>query len=312
MTLRALISALLLSASLNGIAAAQGSPPAAKPSKVDKKPLRRQSTPTPKPAGKDALRQIPEQERSRVAPAPLQPPMDVENPANTHSRRFGGVLDNMEYDYLYRFHLGFAFSLIALDYRVVSPRDVQGGLNTSDIANAYVNLSSIVPAFGVSGLIDIHINQFFSFRLQLGPILGSKDLTFWGVNTASPNGYETMRLESIIIEMPVLLKYKALRISNWRPYIIAGLTPNVNVAAMGKFSEEKGIYVSVRPFDLHLNVGMGMDFYFQNFKMGIEAKYTTGFMDNITKDVLRGYEQYPASIQSAIAHSFVLTVLFDG
>jgi hypothetical protein len=293
----------------NSALAQNNAPAATRKSAIKKEPLRKQSSPAPTKTENKSLRLFPTYEPARVAPVPLQSAPEVENPSNMSNRIFGTTLNNMEYDYLDKFHFGFAFSLIALDYRIISSKNASGSLNVSDFANAYVNLSAITPAFGVSGMLDIHINQFFSFRIQIGPILGSKDLTFWGVADSS---YHTMRLESIIVEAPLLLKYKALRTSNARPYIIAGLTPSLNVAAMGKFNEEKGIYLAVKPFDLHFNIGIGGDFYLNNFKIGVEAKYTTGFINNVTKDVLQGYEGYPAAIERAVAHSFVLTVLFDG
>jgi hypothetical protein len=281
-----------------------------KPKSVEepKLPLRSISNPKPSKVKKEALRKNVVLEPMKIAPVPLQGDIEVENPSHNSIRIFGDAMNMLEYDYISKIHLGFAFSVVALDYRVITSKNTQGSLNTSDFTSAYVNLSSIQPAFGVSGLMDIHLNQFFSFRLQVGPILGSKDLTFWGIDSV----FRNMRLESIIIEMPLLLKYKAMRTSNIRPYMITGITPCVNVAAMGKFNEEKGIYLAVNPYDIQFNIGIGGDFYLRNFKVGIELKYSTSFFNNIFKDALQGYEKYPASIERAISHSFALSILFDG
>jgi hypothetical protein len=288
-----------LSAQINSLSAP-------KASKVSKSPLRKQSSPNPKRVNKNAISTHSTQEPSRVAPVPLQAPIEVENPSKNALRMYNTVQNNMEYDWLDKVHLGFAFSLVAFDYRIVSNKSAIGGA----FPTTYVNLGAIKPAFGVSGLVDLHINQFFSFRVQAGFAMGNREFEFFG--TEGDERTRSMSLEAIMIELPMLLKYKAMRISNVRPYVVTGLTPTVNVAAFGKFNEEKGIYLAVNPYDLHFNIGIGLDFYLSNFKVGVEAKYTTGFFNNITKDALVSYEQYPASIVRAFAQTFVLSILFDG
>jgi hypothetical protein len=280
--------------------------PRPKISDEPKLPLRQITKPTRKKVKKEAISENPTQQKSRVAPQPLQPPLEVENPSKNSLIIRNTVQNNMEYDWLDKFHLGFAFSLVAFDYRIVPTKASIGGA----FPTTYVNIGNIKPAFGVSGLIDIHINQFFSFRLQAGFAMGNRDLIFFGTEDSTKT--RTMSLEAIMIEMPLLLKYKAMRTGNIRPYIVTGFTPTVNVAAFGKFNEEKGIFLAVNPFDMHFNIGLGLDFYMSNFKIGLEAKYTTGFFNNISKDALAGYERYPAAIERAFAHTFVLTILFDG
>jgi hypothetical protein len=269
-------------------------------------PLRQIKRTKPAPVRKEPINEFPKYDVRKPAPVPLQPPQEVENPSKNSIRLFNSPQNYTAYDWLHKIHLGFAFSLVAFDYRIVSNKSAIGGAYPT----TYVNLGSMRPAFGVHGLMDVHINQFFSFRLQAGFAMGNRDLVFFG--TEDSTATRTISLEAIMIEMPLLLKYKAMRTSNIRPYIITGLTPTLNVAALGKFNEEKGILLAVNPFDLHFNIGVGLDFYMNNFKIGIEIKYTTGIINNILKDALVGYERYPLAIDRAFAHTFVLSLLFDG
>lgn len=213
------------------------------------------------------------------------------------------------YDHNRRFHFGFVLSLTALDYRMTSSQNSINNNTFNNFSFGHTDVSALTPAFGVSALMDIRLTQLLSFRLQIGPTFGSRDITFWGTEDSAK--MKTMRLESVLIEMPLLLKYKAMRTSDVRPYILTGLTPYVDVSAFRNFNEEKGIFLGLNPFDIAFNIGIGCDFYLEYFKFAIEAKYTTGFFNNISHKSLAGYEKYPAAINKAIAHSFVLSFLFE-
>jgi hypothetical protein len=251
-----------------------------------------------------------QEERPRYAnQKPLRAATFPYRPTPGSNKLLTNWLQQRAYDHNRRFHLGFVFSLTALDYRMTSSQNPINSNTFNNFSFGYADVSALTPAFGVSMLMDIRITQLLSFRLQVGPTFGSRDITFWGTEDSTKT--KTMRLESVLVEMPLLLKYKAVRTSDVRPYILTGLTPYVDVSAFRKFNEEKGIFLGLNPFDIAFNIGIGCDFYFEYFKFAIEAKYTTGFFNNISHKSLTGYEKYPAVITKSLAHSFVLSFLFE-
>jgi hypothetical protein len=198
-----------------------------------------------------------------------------------------------------------------MDYLMISSNQVisENASKFNDFTYHFADVSWFNPGFGASALMDIRLNQSFSFRMQVGPTFGSCDVNFWGTEDSSQ--YRTMRLESVIIEMPLLLKYKARRHSNVRPYMITGVTPYVNISAFRNFNEDKGIYLGLEPYDVALNFGIGLDFYYTYFKLAVEGKYVLGMMNNISKKALPNYEKYPAVINNSILQSFVLTIFIE-
>jgi hypothetical protein len=207
-----------------------------------------------------------------------------------------------QYDYTRRIHFGFTLSVGALDYRVISSPNTQR--NPSGI---FADVSSIMPALGVSALMDYRINHSLSFRLQLGPTFGTRDINFFRADTLE----RTMQIESVLLEMPILLKYKARRVSNFRPYLIVGVTPSCDVSSFKNFNEKRGIYVALRPFDVAGTFGIGFDSYADFFKFSLELKFVAGMINTKSDQTMKGFEQYPNAVEGLYHHSFVLSLIFE-
>jgi hypothetical protein len=85
-------------------------------------------------------------------------------------------------------------------------------------------------------------------------------------------------VETTMVELPILLKYKSDRRGNIRAYMIGGVKPAIE--ASGKKAEEnisKGL--EVKGFDLSLEAGIGLDLYFPLFKFSPELRFSRGIMD---------------------------------
>ncbi|GHT13239.1 hypothetical protein AGMMS4956_09110 [Bacteroidia bacterium] len=220
------------------------------------------------------------------------------------------ILSNTDYDYGRRVHFGFAFDFGVLDYNITSSKTAHGNTRPEDNRQYtyFVDMSTPSFAWGVTALMDVRINYSFSFRMQLGPMFGARKITFFDLNQ---DVQRTMLVESVLLDMPLLLKYKALRHSDLRPYLIAGIIPYVDVSSFRKFNEDKGVYIGTNAFDIAATAGFGVDLYFNFFKLSIEGKYVNGFVNNISKKALVGYEQYPAAIDKAYARYFVFSLVFE-
>ncbi len=212
-----------------------------------------------------------------------------------------------QYDYQRRLHFGFILAVSALDYKIISSSTPTYSSKSSTPHNFFVDVTNLSPALGVAALMDYRMNHNLSLRLQIGPTFGTRTLNFFEADTLSCG----MQLESVLLEMPILIKYKALRHSNIRPYMIAGITPSCDAAAFKSFNENRGIYVAVKPFDVAATIGIGFDAYFEFFKFGMELKYVAGLFNTISSETLDGLEQYPNAIDKMYSRSFVLSLIFE-
>ncbi|MDR1226533.1 MAG: PorT family protein [Prevotellaceae bacterium] len=212
------------------------------------------------------------------------------------------------YDYGKHVHFGFIFAFSTIDYVITSSPNTQySSKDPSRGYNYFVDVSSLSPTLGVAALMDVRISHNLSFRMQLGPSFGDAIINFYENNQLS----HQMRIESVLLEMPLLLKYKARREVDFRPYMIGGITPYSDIAAFKSLNENKGIFIGIRPFDVAATLGVGFDVYADFFKFSLEFKYSRGMISQVSSEYLEGYEQYPNAIKKMYQQSFVLSVIFE-
>lgn len=169
------------------------------------------------------------------------------------------------------------------------------------------------PGFSVGVLADLRINRHFSLRVLPTMHFGQKHLVFRNLNELNEYGqptFETQDLKNTYISVPVDLKFAAERFNNYRPYVVAGVNPMLNLS--GKDQD----YVQLKGHDLMLEVGLGCDFYLPFFKLIPELKFCYGLTNALDKnhiDELRDVNKLPyaRSISDVRTKMIVLTFYFE-
>lgn len=137
------------------------------------------------------------------------------------------------------------------------------------------------PGFSVGVLGDMRLGEHFNVRVSPTMHFGSKRLTFLDLDHLNDAGlpvHSTQDLKSSYLSVPVDLKFSAQRFNNYRPYVVAGVSPMINLT--GKAQD----YVQLKRFDALVNVGLGCDFYLPFFKLIPEVKFCYGLMDTLDKN----------------------------
>lgn len=143
--------------------------------------------------------------------------------------------------------------------------------------------SYYMPGFLISVLAaDIRLGNFFSIRFLPGVMLTTRSLEYsWNQNTASSHIYEPYRnVESVYGELPIELKYRALRWRNFRPYVTGGISYGFDFASLRdnrNNTNESIIRLSSK--DLRYTTGVGLDFFLRYVKFAIEFKMGFGISD---------------------------------
>ncbi len=237
-------------------------------------------------------------------------PMFNDVPTGFPKRLMMQPFSQQQYDYQRRVHFGFVLAVSALDYKVISSKNpTYSSRNPTMPYNFFVDVTSLSPALGVAALMDYRISHNLSARLQIGPTFGTRTLNFYDANADTLA--LGMQLESVLLEMPILLKYKALRNSDIRPYMIAGVTPYCDVSAFKNFNERQNLFIALKPLDVAVTIGIGFDAYFDFFKFALEVKYVSGLFSAISPNSLDGFEQYPNAIDKMYMRSFVFSLIFE-
>lgn len=196
-------------------------------------------------------------------------------------------------------HFGFCLGLNSMDFII------KNSFNSFQKDSLLSDISRSNPGFHIQIISNYRLGEYFDLRFLPGISFGQRDFNFF-INNELVN--DKHKLESNFLEFPILLKYKAKRLNNFRPYIVTG--PNLRVDLAKTFSEEDEIYMDLKRFDLFHEVGVGMDFYLPYFKFGIELKYSYGFM-NMLERRSTSHPEFQNAVDRLNSSIFMLSFHFE-
>ncbi|HJX71502.1 MAG TPA: porin family protein, partial [Bacteroidales bacterium] len=185
-------------------------------------------------------------------------------------------------------HFGFSIGLNTMDFNI---RQSRLGLDTMVLTDVV----SLRPGFQVHAISNFKLGKYFDFRILPGISFGGeREITYFNLNGGNTiQSDDVVRIESNFLELPVLIKYKAKRINNFRPFIIGGTTMRFDLAATKKTwgtSQKNNSLVLLNVFDGYYDIGFGVDFYLEYFKFTVELKYSVGITD-VLKRSLRNSDE---------------------
>ena len=191
--------------------------------------------------------------------------------------RSGRILSYQKVDQK-RLHFGFTLGLNSMDYAI----------RNSAKDNTRAEQVTFLPGFSVGIVSDLKLHENFSLRFQPGLEFGERTISYSDLPEGTKLGEETT-LESVVINLPFLLKYRAKRIDNFRPYLVGGFSYKMDVQAPSKLDINNdnvniddvndNVLVRLKPNYFCLEIGAGIDFYLPYFKFATELKFSLGLQD---------------------------------
>lgn len=181
----------------------------------------------------------------------------------------------------YPYHYGFAFSAGIMDFSVSH-------------ADYFVNQDTIRSiegkpgaVFGASMVGNLRLGPNFDLRFMPGLYFGQRDLEYLIVDKDSSVYSHTMKLESTLLQFPLLVKYRSTRQNNYRPYVVFGTNYAIDFAARKKIKEEDKPKIRLNRHDIYLEVGVGLDTYLPYFKLSTELRFSYGLLNMVNYDGTR-------------------------
>jgi hypothetical protein len=167
--------------------------------------------------------------------------------------------------------------------------------------------------FSVGVLADLRLSNNLNLRITPTMHFGAKHLTFHNLSDLDPEGFpheETQDLKSTYISFPIDLKFSAQRWNNYRPYLIGGVNPMINLT--GKDQD----YIQLKRFDTFLEIGLGCDLYLPFFKLIPELKFCYSLTDaldhNHANELMDANKRiYANAVTSGHSKMIVLTFYFE-
>ena len=210
-------------------------------------------------------------------------------------------VQNKQYIDYRRLHYGFFVGVHMQDLELVN-----NGYVTPEGQQWYADVPSYSPGFSVGVLADLRINSHLSLRLIPTMHFGDKTVVFREQNSGE---LERQQIKSTYVSLPIEAKIAAERFNNYRPYVIAGVSPMLDLTV------KKQRPILVKPFDLMLEVGLGCDFYLPFFKLNPEVKFAFSILDVLDKDrkdlLDANYLKYTQSLDKAVAKMIVFSFYFE-
>jgi len=159
----------------------------------------------------------------------------------------------------------------------------------------------------------MRLGQYLSLRVTPTMHFGSKRLMFRDMDDLTESGLprlSTQDLKNTYLSVPVDIKFSAQRFNNYRPYMLAGVAPMINLS--GKDQD----FIQLNRFDTMVEVGLGCDFYLPFFKLIPELKFCYSLTNALNKkhsDELTDVNKrvFSNSVDKAVSKMVVLTLYFE-
>lgn len=138
--------------------------------------------------------------------------------------------------------------------------------------------------FNLGILADLRLNNTFNLRMQPGMLFGQRNLVYT-IRDKTAETSDTVLVESLMqipsihLDLPLLIKMRAERINNYRPYIVAGMSVKYDLESRKKTEDGKEYQIKTYPLDYYCELGFGIDYYLPYFKLSTELKYCIGLKD---------------------------------
>jgi hypothetical protein len=140
--------------------------------------------------------------------------------------------------------------------------------------------------FSLGFIVNYRLTDFLDLRLTPKVAFYEHKLTYRFID---PNTLDKEELvETTMVELPLLLKYKSERRGNVRMYVIGGVKPGIE--ASGKNKEDESGNLKINGSNLSLEAGFGFDLYYPLFKFSPEIRFSRG-ISNLLANTTNAYGQ---------------------
>lgn len=157
---------------------------------------------------------------------------------------------------------------------------------TPDLDTVYSIEPEWSPGFSLGFIINYRMTDLLDFRVT--PKVAFYEHTLrYRYTDETPS--EEKLVETTMVELPLLLKYKSERRGNIRMYMIGGAKPALEASGK-KQVENRSNNLGVTGMNLSLEAGFGFDLYYPLFKFSPELRFSRGIV-NILENTTNIYGQ---------------------
>jgi hypothetical protein len=166
--------------------------------------------------------------------------------------------------------------------------------------------------FGLAGMHTLRISNRFEVRAIFPQLLFAyKNLTYH-LKYPDPSKNETpvmtKRIESILLGVPIHLKFRSDRIGNFRVYMFGGGKFEYDLASNSTARKAEDL-VKLKKYDFGVEAGFGFNFYFPVFILSPEIKISNGLSNVHSRDPNLKFSNVVDKMNSRM---IVFSLIFEG
>ncbi len=205
------------------------------------------------------------------------------------AQNWGGGVDD---EYL---HFGFGFHYISSDYKIYkqtswrNPYFDENGL----VADSLYSISSPASTgFGIGFVSDLRLGENVNLRFTPSLAFTDRFLNYQyrpGLVLDVPNAIGSLlqkRVQATMVDFPIGIKLKSDRRNNFRAYMLGGIKYSMDIISKKKTDDSDFPFleklVKNKSTILSYEAGIGLDLYFEFFKLSPELKLSNSF-NNVLK-----------------------------
>ncbi len=160
--------------------------------------------------------------------------------------------------------------------------------------------------FAVNAIVNMKIGEYFDFRVL--PTISFSDRQFEFTTTNETKQID--RIESVFIELPLLVRYKSAPYRDMKVFLTSGINYTYDVQSNARVRADKfNNIMRLSPHDFSLEFGAGMQFFFPYFIFSPEIKYSHGleniliYNDNLIRNTV---------LEKVYSRTFSISLHFEG
>lgn len=161
------------------------------------------------------------------------------------------------------------------------------GLNSYDFKINYIEDKPDIEvdkglSFNVGLIGNLRINDYLDLRLEPGVIFTDRTLDFAYISDESQRIRE---VRASYIHIPLLLKFSAKRVNNFKPFVMGGASVSHNLSSNENNPQDNsGGQFRMKTQNYYYEVGFGVDFYLDYFKFTPSIRGVFGMGDELVPD----------------------------
>jgi len=209
------------------------------------------------------------------------------------------------------FHFGYTLGINTMDFGIYTSEYAISNSNARQ--DTFPDITTLSPGVDISIVTNFRMGRYLDFRFLPGISLGQRNLTYYTdvQSNGSDSAFHEMRIGSTFINLPFNLRYEAQREKNYRPYLIGGVNFRWDMARNKDFNSTENIFVKLKPFDVYVEGGFGVDFYLPYFKLSTEIKFSVGMLNVLNPDKHETNPGYVSSIEKLKSRMVSLSFHFE-